>query len=74
MSGSVFTENIASARGGGMYAGGSQVIDVTDCQFARNRAEEGGGIYTGGSIGEPFEVVASVFTANVATVRNGGGI
>jgi hypothetical protein len=65
-----FTNNLALARGGGLYSYGSRPI-IVDSTFTGNTARRGGAIEIhGGSI----EVRGSTFAGNSATQDHGGGI
>src|SRR5271166_1489326 len=67
VTGSTFTDNSASAVGGGIF-NGIGTATVINCTFSNNSAYEGGGIYSDGTA----TVSGSTFTSNSASVDGGG--
>ncbi len=84
MSGSTFTDNVATdGQGGAIYntlGYSTGVRTVTNCVFIGNQATSGGGAiysnptYGGSGAGLVLTVSGSTFTSNAATGGDGGGL
>lgn len=66
-----FTDNFASAFGGGLLVGSEVTFELTRCDFEGNTAAQGGGIFCNYAA-EP-EIIECNFKSNTAT-ESGGGI
>ena len=67
-----FNGNTAGSKGGGVYAGENNFIEIENCHFLQNTAiEEGGGLHADAS--NTVYLSSCVFVSNSA-LENGGGI
>jgi len=67
----VFTDNVASAEGGGLYALDSD-LSLTSCTLEWNEAASGGGAYIDGDGGSPIVLDSSTVNDNLVSARGGG--
>ncbi len=73
INGAVFSENVATAYGGGMTLWDSKDADLQNVTFSRNKAAIGGGIYAFRSYqGGVLTISHTTFIENTSSGRGGG--
>ena len=61
-------------RGGGISCHGYNGLEITDCEFEGNNADEGGGIYLSGGNLDTFTFANCTLRGNSSKLRVGGGM
>jgi len=73
VAGCTFTRNSSSNSGGGIYdVGVTSTIEA--CAFTSNSSSTGGGLHIEANAGNKLFVKQAVFTGNIASAGDGGGI